>query len=389
MIMNKFVSALWRLLGGLTLAAAVWYASAVQPGAIPQEPIPVPIWTVETVAPAGTAQAFALDSLDRPHLIYATTAGHHYAVRQEDGWQSEDLTDEGYAQAFVSVDLALRADDTPCLVYASEPASWIHPIDTRLLYGCRGLEGWQLASIADGGTNAQLEIDANGQPHIVYLIDHLTAIYLTFHDDQWWREVIYSDSMIMTTAHLQLDADGRPHVITFGHDGLFHAIRGDGAYWQKTELPEGLGYPHAMRLSDAGQLWLLVGEGWSTGHPPLNFARLSLAWPDDADVWTKETIDEGYDWFSSRNLALDAAGRPHVAYRDTANALNYVWWTEAAEMLRHAPGYPTDTDPMFLAIGSDDQPRIVFRDAGDTKMAQRSIVVLDRETYLPGVLGNE
>ena len=90
--MNKFVTVLLGLLGGLTAAAALAWPMTAQPRAIPQEPIPVPVWTIEEVAVSGYANALAIDAFNRPHLIYVdpVSGALRYAVREYDGWHYED-----------------------------------------------------------------------------------------------------------------------------------------------------------------------------------------------------------------------------------------------------------------------------------------------------------
>ena len=71
--MNKFVTALLRLLGGLMAALALPLAVASR--TTTQEPIPTPVWTIEDVAVSGYDHALAVDAFNRPHLLYVDPVG--------------------------------------------------------------------------------------------------------------------------------------------------------------------------------------------------------------------------------------------------------------------------------------------------------------------------
>lgn len=382
--MNKFVTAMAWLLGGLT-AAAMLFASAAQPGATAQEPTPIPIWTIETLAPASTLYAAALDSLDRPHLIYASPDGFQYATQVDGVWQSEALPiNEGYNLTFADFDLALAADDTPCLVYATAPPSDVHPVDTHTLYGCRGEAGWQLAAIADGAPEVQLELDAHSQPHIA-LTQGDDAYYLTYRESQWWVEVIHASTGRVNLVTLLLDDDGRPHMLYTAAAGRFESVR-HGLYdWRTTPIPETVGFPVAGALDGAGRLWLVVNQGRAEGgHPPFFSVKLLLAVRDAAGNWTTQPIDEAYDWFYAIDLTTaDDVG--HVAYRDPAGRLVYAWWTDAG-VAKHPVGALADDLALSVELGSDGQARLAFTDSSQVRYATRGIAWLDPAAYLPSVV---
>lgn len=385
MIMNKFVSALWRLLGGLTVAAAVLFASAAHPGATAQEPTPVPVWTIETLAPASTLYAAALDSRDRPHLIYSSPSGFQYATQVDGVWQSEELPiDEGYNLTFADFDLAIASDDTPCLVYATAQPTDVHPVDTHTLYGCRGPGGWQLMAIADGSPEVQLELDAHDQPHIA-LTQSNYAYYLTYRESQWWIEVIHASTSSVNLASLLLDDAGQPHAIYAAAGGRFESVRRGLYDWPATPIPAAVGSPVAGALDGAGRLWLVVNQGRAEwGHPPFFSVKLLLAVRDSAGNWTTQPIDEAYDWFYEVDLTTDVSDTAHVAYRDPAGQLVYAWWT-AAGVAKHPVGAAADDQRLSVDLGSDGQARLAFTDSSQVRYATRSLAWLDAAAYLPNV----
>lgn len=384
--MNKFVTALWRLLGGLT-TAAVLCASAALPGATAQEPTPVPVWTIETLAPAGTVYAAALDSRDRPHLIYASPEGYQYATQVAGVWQFEALPiDEGYAFTFADFDLAIGPGDTPCLVYATAPTTDVHPVDTHTLYGCRTAEGWRLTAIADGSSQVELELGDDGRPHIA-LTQSNYAYYLTYREEQWWVEVIHAGTGPVNLVALLRDAAGQPHAIFTAAAGRFEAVRRGLYDWPMTPIPVEVGFPVAGALDGAGRLWLVVNQGRAEwGHPPFFFAKLVLAVRDESGNWTTQPIDEAYDWFYEIALTTDDQNAAHVAYRDPAGGLVYAWWT-ASGVAKHPVGAAADDLFLGVALGSDGQARLAFTDSSQVRLATRGIAWLEPAAYLPSVVG--
>ena len=388
--MNKFVTALLRLLGGLTAAAALALPLAARPEATPQEPIPYPIWLKEEVAEGGYYHKLALDSLDRPHLLYqdSETWAVHYATRDGDAvspgeWQLEDIITTPGTAATYSYDIAIRPDDTPCLVYAIAPSAL--PLDTKLVYGCRGPAGWELDEIDDGGTGAQLAFDAAGRAHIA-LTQGESLVYLTWHDDHWWRDTVATDSSGIAPLLLTTDAQQRPYLVYRAYqEGNFAAVLQDNGIWAKTLIEtETFGTP---RLDAAGRLWMVVAHLRDTGgHPPMYVGELLLARPNDAGGHELEMVDDSLGPFASfsYDLALDGA-TPHLVYSTAAGLMRYLWWTDEG-MVSHAPGSFAD-GAVSIAIGNDGQPRLSYSENNILHLVTRRIVLLDESVVLPVIAG--
>lgn len=380
--MNTFVTAFWRLLGGLIGVAALALPLAAAPRAT-QEPIPYPVWTIEDVATSGYDNALAVDSADRPHLLYvdATSGVLRYAVRKSDGWHYEDVADESADLPLLAYDLAIRPDGAICLVYATEVSIPSHPFDTKLVYGCREADGWELTTIDDGGRAAQLRFNSFGQPRIA-LIQGTNIAYLSWDDGHWRKEIAGGDSDYLNDAYLLLQSVDWPTIIYRGVRGQFQAIRDGDGTWSSTPLDVATIY--AAELDTVDQLWLAVNDGEAAwGHPPFFLARLKLVEPTDSGPADWETLDEGYDWQIAVDMAFNAGGVPYLAYLDPDGALQVVWWAEDGEH-RHAP-VARGNSAVSLAFG-DGQPRVAFAEDNQLKLATRQIVLLDKFQYAPVVV---
>ncbi len=76
-------------------------------------------------------------------------------------------------------------------------------------------------------------------------------------------------------------------------------------------------------------------------------------------------MDTAGDVGQYASLALDSAGKPHIAYTSAnGDQLRYAWWTGdawAVQVVRH--GWQTAAYPS-LALDSQDRPRLSFYDPG-------------------------
>jgi hypothetical protein len=119
--------------------------------------------------------------------------------------------------------------------------------------------------------------------------------------------------------------------------------------------------PRSLALDAAGRPHIAYGQD----H--LYYAR------HDGSTWHVEVVDNAEDVGAFTSLALDAAGRPHISYRDVTNgALKYAafdgaaWQIEVVESGLGASGGYTS-----LALDAAGQPHISYPDVanGDLKYA--------------------
>ncbi len=380
--MNKFVAALTWLLGGLLATTAALSAAGADPQPVSQEPIPIPVWTVEDVALSGYANALAVDAGDDPHLltIDPTTGVLRYAMRDYYGWHFEDVADESLDTPYLDFDLQIGPDKKPCLVYATEKPVASEPLDTKLVYGCRGEDGWALTSIEDGGREPRLAIDDRGRPHIA-LIQGYEAVYMTREGETWHREVAGSHGVYMNHVYLMLN-DSTPVIVYSDTQGQYRADRG-GGLWVSTPLPQPTIYDAVLLETDF--LWLAVNDGEAAwGHPPFFLARLKLIEPWDEGPADWDTIEEAYDWQIKVDLAMDPhGGYILMAYLDPEGALQYLWWAD--EGIRYdSPRAHGDSEVSLAATG--DEQFIAFADANQLKLAERKVVWFDNWQYAPVVV---
>jgi hypothetical protein len=382
--MNKSLLPL-IVLGGLILVLAAFVLpTAAITGA--NEPIPYPIWSIEEVAPAGYSHVLALDSANRPHLLFhdADAGKLRHAVRYQSGWAIDNVANVTINEPDMSFDMAIGPNNIPCIVYATDPEVISFPLDTTLTYGCRQNNKWALTSIDDGGRSAKLIVDTDNEPHIA-LVQGQEAAYLTREGNQWIKEYVAEDEAFMGRVWLSLDNNGTPHLIYSGSEGTFEGIRQMAYLWTIAPFP--FPVPLTRDFDSANRSWMLISESEpQSGHPPFSFNRLLLAVPDGSGGWTTGTLDEDYDWSIAADLAVQGSDTAHVAFRDVSGVLHYRWWSAYAGWQAHSPDSLAGAE-VQLALGEDDQPRISYGWDGKVYVAVRRIISLDHFSYLPSMFG--
>jgi hypothetical protein len=149
-----------------------------------------------------------------------------------------------------------------------------------------------------------LAVDSRGRPHLVYGGAHL---FHAWRDgDTWHTEVVDGGG---AQATLVLDADDHPHISYFnevgqsGDPGLKYAAF-DGRAWhiESVEVGETVGYEPSLALDAAGRphIAYIIYSGYQ-----LKYASY------DGSAWQIAVVDSAADMPS---LALDSLGRPHIMY---------------------------------------------------------------------------
>ncbi len=297
-------------------------------------------WFRETVEPQGLDfwNSLAVDSAGWPHLAYydAYSSTVQYAWKDGADWHTQAVTDNiGGASTYTYCDLALDSLDRPHIAYYNEGSNAIE-------YASYDGTTWQTEVLAHPNSPANglvsLALDSQDRPHVSFSTFNGSgagALYYLHYDGSWQSEIVESGLGSYHSA-LALDQAGRAHLSYVTCDNLYpdcHDERvmyayNDGTSWQ------------AQVVDNSGAIgrWLSLALD-ATGRPHVAYAK----WDGDSHLYYAYL--EGSNWvievLSSSNsdfpmtlaLALDGLGYPHIAYMDpgwSSSGLHYTYYDGTA-----------------------------------------------------------
>lgn len=194
-------------------------------------------------------------------------------------------------------------------------------------YGRLDPGGWTFESAPGSG---RLAVDVAGRPSIAYVPGATgDAVRWARREASGWVVEI-CEAVAATDVSLAVDGAGEPHVVFADHPNqrVRYARRTSGV-WTVETVASGVGqwFSTAIALGAGGEPFVVyydrVGNNFC-------FARRS------AGVWSHETVEASYAPHGC-SIAIDAAGRPHLAYFTTgSNLVRYA--TTGQSVTDVAPG---------------------------------------------------
>jgi hypothetical protein len=324
-------------------------------------------WATETVDPVenhtgGWRPDLALDGEGRPHIAHrgARFAGgdrvhyvHHdglewtlrlAAVAPVKGWQASiALGDDEVLVGFAvlnddntkdmvlgrwteadgpTVEIVDRTQHGSVASIAFGPDGDLHGIWegtglAQIVHGVRGEDDWTTETVdlpSAPSWMADLRVDARGIVHLAYntsgdLPD--AGVHYGRRDGEGWSFEHLAGPTSISRVSLALDAEDRPHLAWYQQEtGSLHYGRRDGdGWWIETVDDDGdVGWNPSLAL-DPG------------GHPQITYglrdqSALRHARRLGPGAWEISVVDAGPSAGRWSSLAIDADGRPHVAYSD-------------------------------------------------------------------------
>ena len=288
-------------------------------------------WEIEAIA-TGTKPELAVDSNNRPHIAFMIedfSGGLYYALKDGGQWHIEQPF-EGYF--YGPLDIALGLDEEPHIVYHDHSAP--NNIDEGdAVYLFKEGDVWQSETIRHSGHDgwdASLAIGQEGEVHIA----SIEPVQFGGQDgiewgvrvgDRWNVASIGSGPIPYEFGtDIVIDPEGLPHLVY--HDGTERLTLGSGAdlfyasyngSWeiQTVEAEGDVGKFASLAMDASGRPHIAYFD-WTE----LNAARVKYAVWDD-DEWLIEVVDElpniQVAFIGARrtmSLALDVQGQPHIAY---------------------------------------------------------------------------
>ena len=308
-------------------------------------------WQVTTMdSKGGSHISLDLDPNGHPHLTYAwdrnTIKYAHFSTNQ---WETSTVDTRSYIGSYSSI--ALDSKDRPYIIYQK-----VYPDMVELKYTTYDGNTWTSGTIDSAGGNIgeynSLALDLQDRPHISYYdAVNQDLKYARFDGNGWVIETVDSEGDVGKWSSLALDSNNRPHISYYDalNQDLKHAHFDGNSWANETVDHEGN-----------------VGEGSSLAIDSTN--RLHIAYENSSSTSIKYALFDGHSWqiqgigysFYPPYLALDANDLPHVIYKNGGeDSSRYTYYTGTkweAEDLNQA----LDAFPISMSLNSKDHPRFIF-----------------------------
>ena len=220
---------------------------------------------------------------------------------------------------------------------------------------------WQLDTVDTNGAKPSLAVDADGVPHIAYLLEAMPGFvkYAVPNNDGWDISTI-STGYFYGPLDIQVSGQGVPQISYHDHDNedAAYAILVDGQ-WQVETIshPGHDGWDNNLAIDSSGRPHIVSIDPSQFGSKSgVEYATF------DGQNWTVEEVGSGsvpYEFGSF--IALDSQDRPHVVwFDDDEKDLKYAtndgtgWVVTTVESQGDVGRYAS------LAIDSQDNPVISY-----------------------------
>jgi hypothetical protein len=263
-----------------------------------------------------------LDEAGRPHIVYSAGDELRYASYDGAAWQVQVLDRQMFMAGHTSLVLDSSGHPHASYCYALTAGGQC----AGLRYSYHDGNAWQHATVDTTGTaDTSLALDAAGWPHIA-CGGPGGVRYVSYDGASWQTEVVDDTAMSLQDVSLALDAAGRPHISYFqwsdaASSSLLRYAHFDGVSWLTETVDSGpaVGLYNSLALDAAGRPHIAYSY---TSGSDRNLKYASY----DGTTWQLETVTTMWEGVS---LALDSAGFPHLAYND-ASVLKYAWYDGSA-----------------------------------------------------------
>ncbi len=331
-----------------------------------------------------------LDAQGRPHVSYFDQGlgALKYAVLS--GTQGVTEVVDSRNQTGAETSLVLDASDQPAVAYLGN-------VNLTVTYAARVEHGWVISDVdssSSGFSRPALALDGQGRPHIVYFnFTTLRLMHAYRTGDTWLKEAIarVGNLSVLGAAPSMVISGQAPHVAYLAEvrDPLLptqivtrlHYATLSGTQWVTAVVADS---PEAAYTAIALDAQGRPSIAYNEPGVGLRYAVLS------GTVWLSETIDRIGDPGEYVSLVFDTDGIPHVGYlADTgggkaryAYKLGSTWLVQTVTTARPVGGYTS------VAVDAAGDPHMAYYTISGTRTLEYAYVKT-RLMFLPVVLKSQ
>ena len=290
---------------------------------------------------AGEAPALAVDSTGWPHVAHISSYDAHYAGWDETGWSNIEIEQMLW---FYTVGIAMNGDDQPAMVYEN----W----SSELVWATQTATGWDADVVPAAplaGDGGRIRYANDGSVRLLYNDDNhvLTYAYLSGGTSWSFEQVNPGGNAWMNFDFAVGSDDGIWAVYSdyMTHDMTIAYREPVGGTWSYSTFSSSgtVGGSNAVVLNAADRPYVIYTDS-DTG-------TIHLKYEDGTKGWVDVTLANDVYGSHHIGLALDDAGKIHFSYMDNVkNELVY----GAMDSGAGTPVFTTiDALPTNMGVDSD------------------------------------
>ncbi len=288
-------------------------------------PIPVFTWKTQVLRSTFSVGAFSslkIDSQGYLHVLYFqdTTDKVWYGHNTTGDWEYEFI--QGEAGHGFHLSLALDGQDMPHFAYNNvqnknaEPYLWYRWL-TPYGWSSRFREGDYKVLNSD----ISMALDPSGMPYFSFqsAYDYSLMVATFTQADGFITQKVGDASENCSTLPIVVDTQGDPHVSFCAPEGLVYAHRqGDNWRLETVDPKPGIGTFSDLALDAQGRPHIAY---YDLEYGILKYARRT------ENGWQIQEVDTDEDTGRFPSLAIDSQGGVHISYYDvTRSSLRYAYW---------------------------------------------------------------
>ena len=232
--------------------------------------------------------------------------------------------------------------------------------------------GWEIGYVDEsiGGNYSSLQIDKYGNAHVSYAEESENVLQYSFWDHNLQKWFTTTLDRATGFCSLVLDSKQHPH-ISYPQYGKLRYAYWDGSTWRKQTIPvpaKNITFYTSISLDANDDPSISYYEVAAASGIELLRLRV-VTW--NRSFWEVRTVDSDNGSGKFNSLAIDSAGRPHVAYANVTyqnSSLRYARWNGKAwnnEILEGAGVPGTYRQAVTLILDKHDVPHIAYSDVLD------------------------
>ncbi len=319
-------------------------------------------WQIETLvsAASGVGAALVLDSADRPHVSYFVVGADPLVLMHTyfDGiaWRSdtiEELPTDGGGK----IALAIDAADYLHVAYNGGGVVRYDYWDGTL---------WATTTVTNSASALSLALDATGLPHLAFQSADGWRVQYAWYDGATWQIENVGNCGYLRGPSLAIGPDGRPRLSFRCWDAALQYRERTETGWIEPSIVESWGLDPSLVIDGEGHAHVIY---CLQNHSGMTCRAVKYA-SNDGTGWVLAEVDRGSEGYFDGpiSLAVDAAGQPHLGYFDTScegGCLKYAAYdgnSWRAEVVAN-PGWPCWDCTVTLAVDSAGRPHLAYNDS--------------------------